>query len=191
MAKGVGKRGSSWSSKKWYQITTSPEFGQKPIGETCADDASKLVGRTIEVSFGELEGDFTNQNIKLMFKVNEVSGENAYTQFTGYTLTKDYLRSLIKRRATKVDANIKTTTQDGRVLKIKPSCFTVKRARGSHIRAIREIMEGVVKKRAGELNLQNLIEEMISGKLAYQIYKEVKHIYPLRKVEIRKSQILD
>jgi len=190
VAKAVGKRASSWSSKKWYQILSSPEFGQKPIGETPADDASKVVGRTIEVSLGELESDFSKHNIKLKFKVNEVAGESAYTQFVGYTLTREYLRSLIKRRTSKVDANIKVSTQDGRMLRVKPSCFTVKRAKSSQIRAIRKVMEEVVRKRASELSLQAFIEEMLSGKLAYQIYREAKHIYPLRKVEVRKTQIL-
>ncbi|MHC1570661.1 MAG: 30S ribosomal protein S3ae [Methermicoccaceae archaeon] len=191
MAKGVGKRASSWASKKWYQIMAPPEFGEKPVGESCADAPSKMIGRTIEVSLGELGGDITNQNIKLMFKVSEVAGESARTRFMGYTLTRDYLRSLIKRRTTKVDANIKVNTRDGRTLRLKPSCFTVRRARTSHIKTLRKLMEDVVRKRAEELTLQNLIEEMISGKLAYQIYKEAKHVYPLRKVEIRKSQILD
>lgn len=190
MAKAVGKRASSWSSKKWYQIHSSTEFGQKPIGETPADDPTKVVGRTIEVSLGELENDFSKHNVKLKFKVSEVAGESAYTQFVGYTLTREYLRSLIKRRTSKVDANIKVRTQDGNVLRVKPSCFTVKRAKSSQIRAIRKVMEEVVKNRASELSLQAFIEELLNGKLAYQIYREAKHIYPLRKVEVRKTQIL-
>jgi len=190
VAKAVGKRASSWSSKKWYQILSSAEFGQKPIGETPADDPSKVVGRTIEVTLGELDNDFSKYNIKLKFKVREVAGESAYTQFVGYTLTREYLRSLVKRRTSKVDANIKVSTQDGKVLRVKPSCFTIKRAKSSQIRAIRKVMEEVVKKRASELSLQAFIEELLSGKLAYQIYREAKHIYPLRKVEVRKTQIL-
>jgi small subunit ribosomal protein S3Ae len=68
--------------------------------------------------------------------------------------------------------------------------LTIKRAGSSQIKAIRDIMNATLRERGKELNYEQFIHEVVLGKLASDIYKKSKIIYPLRRVEISKTKIL-
>jgi small subunit ribosomal protein S3Ae len=186
----IRKKAEGWKAKKWYDVTTPEIFGSTSIGTTPTDDPSKLIGRILDTTLGELTNDLGKQNVKMHFKVNEVSGESAYTKFTGHELTRDYLRSLVKRRTSLVESNIVVTTKDGYKIHLKPIALTIKRAGSSQIKAIRDIMNGILRERGNELHYEQFIHEVVLGKLASDIYKRAKVIYPLRRVEISKTKIL-
>ena len=184
------KKAEGWKAKKWYDVVTPEIFGKMSIGSTPTDDPAKLVGRIMDTTLGELTNDLGKQNVKMHFKVNEVSGESAHTRFTGHELTRDYLRSLVKRRTSLVESNIIVTTKDGFKVHLKPMSLTIKRAGSSQIKAIRDIMNGTLRERAKDLDYEQFIHEVVLGKLASDIYKKSKIIYPLRRVEISKTKIL-
>ncbi|MGA3359210.1 MAG: 30S ribosomal protein S3ae [Halobacteriota archaeon] len=186
----IRKKAEGWKAKKWYDVTTPEIFGSTSIGTTPTDDPSKLIGRILDTTLGELTNDLGKQNVKMHFKVNEVSGESAHTKFTGHELTRDYLRSLVKRRTSLVESNIVVTTKDGYKIHLKPIALTIKRAGSSQIKAIRDIMNGILRERGNELHYEQFIHEVVLGKLASDIYKRAKVIYPLRRVEISKTKIL-
>jgi small subunit ribosomal protein S3Ae len=104
-------------------------------------------------------------------------------------MTTDYVRSLVKRRTSRIDSIVDVTTTDGYQVRIKPSCFTVKRARANQVKAIRELSKRVVMERSKNLDLNQLIQDVVGGKISLDIYKEAKVIYPLRRVEVRKTEI--
>ncbi|TAN43906.1 MAG: 30S ribosomal protein S3ae [Candidatus Methanoperedens sp.] len=179
----------SWKVKQWYNLVAPEMFGKVNIGETVADVPEKLIGRVIEVTLGELTNDLSKQNIKLLLKVDSVGGDSAYTKFTGHQLTQDYLRSLIKRSTSNIETNVSVLTKDGYTVRVKPSCYTIKRARANQVKAIRSIMNSVITSRAREMNMEQFVQEIVTGKLSASIYHDVKPIYPLRRVEVRKTEI--
>lgn len=178
-----------WKSKQWYTLIVPDMFGKSNIGETVADVPEKLVGRVVEVTLGEINGDVSKQNIKLILKIDRVSGDSAYTKLVGHQLTQDYLRSLVKRQTSNIETNVSVETKDGYIIRVKPSCFTIKRARINQIKEIRNIMNNVIIARAKELDMAQFIMDVVTGKLSTSIYHAVKPIYPLRRVEIRKTEI--
>jgi len=178
-----------WKSKQWYNIVAPDMLGKTNIGETIADDPEKLIGRVVETTLGELTNDMTKHNIKLSLKVHRVGGDTAYTKFVGHQLTQEYMRSLVKRHTSTIDANVVVTTKDGYVIRVKPVCFTLKRARANQVKAIRKIMENIIIAKAKEMDMPQFIQEIITGKLSATIYHDVKPIYPPRRVEIRKTEI--
>ncbi len=182
-------KAEGWKAKQWYNLVAPEMFGKANIGETVADVPEKLIGRVIEVTLGELTNDLSKQNIKLLLKVDSVGGDSAYTKFTGHQLTQDYLRSLVKRSTSNVETNISVSTKDGYVIRVKPSCYTIKRARANQVKAIRSIMNNVIISRAKEMDLEQFVQEVVTGKLSASIYHDVKPIYPLRRVEVRKTEI--
>lgn len=182
-------KAEGWKSKQWYNLVAPEMFGKANIGETVADVPEKLVGRVVEVTLGELTNDLTKQNIKLVLKVDSVGGDSAYTKFIGHQLTQDYLRSLVKRQTSSVESNISVKTKDDYTIRVKPSCFTIKRARANQVKEIRQIMNNVIMSRAKELDMAQFVQEIVTGKLSAGIYHDVKPIYPLRRVEVRKTEI--
>ena len=190
MARKSQKGVDTWKDKRWYTVLAPEMFGKTSIGETPSDKPDKLIDRVIETTLGNLTNDYSKQNTKLIFKVSDVDGDTANSKFIGHQLSRDYIRSLVKRRTSRIDANTEVTTSDGYTLRVKSSSFTIKRARTSHIESIRKLMEDKTRAKAEDLELSQYIQEIVLGKLSSDIYKEAKHVYPLRRVEVRKTEIL-
>jgi small subunit ribosomal protein S3Ae len=190
LARRSQRKADSRKAKQWYKVISPEMFGRSPVGETVAYDPEKVVGRIIETTLGDLTNNFSKQNTKLKFRVDRVAGDSAYTKFVGHEMTTDYIRSLVKRRTSRIDSIIDVATTDGYQVRVKPSCFTVKRARANQVKSIREISRNVIIEKAKGLDLNQLIQDVVNGKLSLDIYKEAKMVYPLRRVEVRKTQIM-
>lgn len=190
MARRSQRKAESRKAKQWYKVLSPEIFGRVPFGETLANDPDRIVGRIVETTLGDLTNNFSKQNTKLKFRVDRVAGDSVYTKFVGHEMTTDYVRSLVKRRTSRIDAIVDVTTTDGYHVRIKPSCFTVKRARANQVKSIREMSRRVVEEKAKSLDLNQLIQDIVQGKMSLDIYKEAKTVYPLRRVEVRKTEIL-
>ncbi len=187
--KKVQRKIDGWKSKEWFNIEAPAYLNRAIVGNTMAGDPSLLLGRNVETTVGELTNDMTKNNTKVILRINNVVGEIATTDLVGHELTTDYIRSIVKRQTSRIDANIEVRTKDGYVIRVKPTCFTIKRARSSQIKAIREVMIDIVKRRAMESDFENFMQEAILGRLSAAIYRQAKFIYPLRRVEIRKTYV--
>ena len=179
-----------WKQKKWYSVLAPSYFGNIEIGEIPASDPSLLYGRVVETTLYNITGDFSQIHILLYFQIVDVKGEFAYTRFKGHDLTRDYLKSLIRRGTSFVDGIFKVTTKDGYVLRVYPSAFTRYRIQTSKDVTIRKKMLEIVEAKAQSLTFEQFVREMVLGKIASEIYNAVKKIVPLRRVEVRKSKLL-
>lgn len=181
----------TWKEKQWFKIMTPTEFGDAEIGTTPARDPDMLVKRTVESSMRELTGDFSKQYVKLFFQINNVAGDTANTKFVGHHVTTDYVRSMIRRGTSRIDAITDVTTKEGYKVNVHVIAITVKRAKSSQQKFIRETMGRLVGELSEGKNFPELIEAIISGKMASSIYHETKKIYPLKRVEIIKTQVAE
>lgn len=179
-----------WRSKSWYMVLAPPYFGNVELGSVPADEPEKLMGRVIDSTLYEITNDFTHQYLKLYFQVNEIDGKTARTVFKGHEYSRDYLRSLVRRRTTKVDGLFNVNTKDGYKLRIAVSALTLSRIRTSQEKGIRIIMDKIIKEKATVLTLDQFAQEMVLGKIASDIYNEAKKLAPLRHVGIRKSKLV-
>jgi small subunit ribosomal protein S3Ae len=132
-----------WKAKNWYNLIAPTMFNKALIGETLADDPELLMGRVSEVTVQDITGDFSKMHIKLAFKVQDIRGSDAHTQFVGHDLTSDYVRRLTRRKKTRTDTTLDITTKDGTKLKVKPMAIADRRIQSSKQTAIREIMRRV------------------------------------------------
>jgi len=179
-----------WRGKSWYMVLAPPYFGNVELGAVPADEPEKLVGRVIDSTLYDITNDFAHQYLKMYFQIIEVDGKTARTIFKGHEYSRDYLRSLVRRRTTKVDGLFQITTKDGYKLQVAVCAFTLSRIRTSQEKAIRTIMEKIIKEKASALTLDQFAQEMVLGKIASDIYNEAKKIAPLRHVGVRKSKLL-
>ncbi|RLI11589.1 30S ribosomal protein S3ae [Candidatus Bathyarchaeota archaeon] len=180
-----------WKLKKWYMVLAPPYFGEQELFEVPADSPEKLLKRVLEATLYDItHEDIRQQVIKLYFQVVAVEGDKAKTIFKGHEYSRDFLRSLVRRRTSKVDGIFDVTTKDGYKLRVYPCALTQYRIKTSQQRAIRKIMKEIVERKARELNFGQFVQEMVLGKMASDIYNEAKKVAPLRHVGIRKSKLL-
>jgi len=175
--------------KRWYTIFAPEQFDRAELGETLAEEPDQVIGRNIETTLGEINNDAGANNTKLTFKITDVGSDSAYTEFIKNELTRDYLRSLVRRGASKTDATITVVTTDDYRVQLQPVAFATKKADNSQEHAIRRVMIDLVEEAAADRTFEQLADSVIEGRLSSAIYGEAKTIYPLRRVEIKKFEL--
>jgi small subunit ribosomal protein S3Ae len=187
--KQVGRRVEGWKAKSWYKVYTPDSLGKAYIGDTIANDPENVVGRIMQTTLGEIINDYSRQNVKMKFRVENVTGDAAYTQFVGHELTRDYLRSLVKRRTSRIDCHVPVTTKDGKKVDLTVTCYTLTRANLSQTHAIRGLMAQKAQDMAKEGDFNALLNGIVTGEISKEIFKAVKPLFPVRRVEIIKSKV--
>jgi len=179
-----------WKSKSWYRIVAPEIFDGVVIGETVASDPESLLGRVTEISLQDLAGDFSRTHIKAKFKINGIRGGECKTRFIGHEMTTDYIRRLTRRRRSKIEAVFTVRTKEGFKVKVKPLSITNKRINSSIKRSLRKKQREVVKEMANDSRLGEFAEKMLFGELSKKLANECKTVYPLKQVEIWKSEVV-
>ncbi len=188
-AKGKHVR-DKWRGKAWYMVVAPPFFGNVELGTVPAEEPEQLIGRVVEATLYDITSDFSHQNLKMFFQISEIEGKTARTLFKGHEYSRDYLRSLVRRRTTKVDGLFNLITKDGYKMRVAVSALTLSRIRTSQEKIIRSMMDKTVKEKAAALTLDQFVQEMVLGKIASDVYNEAKKVAPLRHVGIRKSKLI-
>jgi len=179
-----------WKSKNWYSVLAPPTFDNATVADTLADSPDSLINRVTGVSLQDLTNDFRKSHITLYFKINRVEESNAYTQFIGHTLTSDYLRRMIRRRRSKIDGVYDVTTRDGAVIRVKPFATTDKRIQNSQKKVIREAMKKTIEDQGKTGTLSEFVRDILDGKIGSDIYKNCKKLYPVKRIEIYKTEVV-
>jgi small subunit ribosomal protein S3Ae len=179
-----------WRGKAWYMVVAPPFFGNVELGALPAEEPQQLIGRVVEATLYDITSDFSHQYLKMFFQINELDGKTARTLFKGHEYSRDYLRSLVRRRTTKVDGLFNLTTKDGYKLRVAVSALTLSRVKTSQEKLIRDMMAKIIDEKAAVLTLDQFVQEMVLGKIASDVYNKAKKVAPLRHVGIRKSKLI-
>jgi small subunit ribosomal protein S3Ae len=179
-----------WRGKAWYMVVAPPFFGNVELGALPAENPEHLIGRVVEATLYDITSDFSHQYLKMFFQINELEGKTAHTLFKGHEYSRDYLRSLVRRRTTKVDGLFNLTTKDGYRLRVAVSALTLSRIKTSQEKLIRDMMAKTIEEKAAALTLDQFVQEMVLGKIASDVYNKAKKVAPLRHVGIRKSKLV-
>ncbi|ODS38942.1 MAG: hypothetical protein A7316_06690 [Candidatus Altiarchaeales archaeon WOR_SM1_86-2] len=183
----LARKVDSWKQKSRYRIVAPEEFNSQEVGVTVAADPKKLVGRTLKVTIRDLTGDKTKQHLNLIFEIGKVRDSNAYTKFKRFEVSRNYLKGLVKADTSKIDHI--HDIDDSNNLRIKTVVITRNRIKTSQKNAINskisEILDGYK-----DANLKDLVEQSLSGKLNTRIYREIKNVCPIQRVEIREIRAM-
>jgi small subunit ribosomal protein S3Ae len=187
--KQVGRRVEGWKAKSWFKVYVPDNLGKAYIGDTISSDVETVKGRIMQSTLGEILNDYGKQHIKMRFKINEVTGDAAYTEFVGHEVTRDYLRSLVKRRSSRIDCMMMVVTKDNKKIRLTISVYTFARANIAQEHAIRKAIMASVAAQAPAWDLTMLVNGIVSGEISRDLFKSVKTIYPTRRVEVIKSKV--
>ncbi|MHA1792175.1 MAG: 30S ribosomal protein S3ae [Promethearchaeota archaeon] len=179
-----------WKAKSWYEVHASPEFEEIYIGQSPASDEKLVKNRVIETSLYDFTKDFNHIHIKLRFKIIEVNGLLCKTRFIGHEMTRDYIRSLIRRGTNRIDAIVDVKTKDNFSFRITGSVFTIAMAKSSQQKTIRKIIHDVLIEEAKNRNFKDFVQEMVFGNIEKGIKRISNDIYPIRESKLIKSKLL-
>jgi small subunit ribosomal protein S3Ae len=181
-----------WRSKHWFRVRAPPLFQNVDLGETMASEPEQVLGRTLETTLLDISGgsDIGKAHIKLRFQVERISGDNvAETRFVGHELTSDYVRRLARRKRSKIDSSWPVTTKDGVEIVLKPVAVGEQRLQ-THLRTeLRHKLRSLLTEEAAQKTAPEFVREMLQGDLGKLLSQGLRTLYPLKKIEIRSSEV--
>ena len=185
------KQKDKWKAKRWYTIRAPRQpWHFKVIGETLGEEDELLIGRMYEITQQEVDGDFSKMHVKLKFRVAEIVGQDAITEFAGHEVLKDHVRRQVRRYRGKVDDVVDAITDDGYYVRIKPFMITQGRVKTSQKKAIRDACRDVILQAAARNTWVDLQKQILSGDLEQAVEKAARTIVSVKTVMIRKSQLI-
>ena len=185
------KQKDKWKAKRWYTIRAPRQpWHFKVIGETLGEEDELLIGRMYEITQQEVDGDFSKMHVKLKFRVAEIVGQDAITEFAGHEILKDHVRRQVRRYRGKIDDTVDAITDDGYYVRIKPFLITQGRVKSSQKKAIRDACRDLILQTAARNTWVDLQKQILSGELEQEVEKAARTIVSVKTVMIRKSQLI-
>ncbi len=177
--------------KEWYEIVAPKFLGEAVVGETLTANPKILKGRTVEVSLMDITNDFSKFYIKLKLQVTDIDGKRLYTKFVGHDILKEKIYRMVLRRRRRVDSIDLVHTKDGKTVRIKTIAIVLRRTKTAIKDAVRAKISQMVKEAAEKHTIEELIKSVLDSELQRHLRDELKKIYPVGQVEIRKSEIIE
>ncbi|MBI4017458.1 MAG: hypothetical protein HY366_00765 [Candidatus Aenigmarchaeota archaeon] len=179
-----------WKGKEWYELVAPKLFGERIITETPASDVVQLTGRTVVVNAATLTGNPSKYYYKIRFRVSNISGRRVLCEYDGHECSRDFVSRMIRRRSRRIDTRDVVTLQDGKRLVVKVIGTTIRTTKSTIESEVAKKVSASVAALAAQLTLEAFVTEMLAGNLQKKIQSDVSKIYPLREVEINKTDVL-
>lgn len=183
------KKVSGWKNKKIYSILAPEKFDKQEIGTTLTDDPARLNGRTVNVTLGELTKERSKNYLNLVFEVYSTKADKALTKFKKFFIPTGYLRSKVRKHTKKIDY-----TRDVSLSDVKANVKVMVLSRHN----VSEVQKSEIKAHIDELlasyseePVDEFVHKVLFGKLGTEIYKKVKVVCPILRVEVYRVTALD
>ncbi|MCL4328529.1 MAG: 30S ribosomal protein S3ae [Candidatus Thermoplasmatota archaeon] len=189
--KGQKKVRDKWKEKTWFTVVSPPYLGEKEIALSPASGPEAMVGRKIEVPVSDLTGNFKKAGVKAVFEVTSCQGTKCATEFVGHFVGDDYVRRMVRRRKERMDVVSKSVTKDGVVVSVKAVIVTDTKLTNARKSSIRKNTGSAISEKASSMPMGEFAAYLMGDDLPNAISSVNKDIFPLRKIEIRKSEVLN
>ena len=190
MAKVVVKSKVKKVKRKYPVEIIAPEYlNSAKLGSSQVTDLNSLSNKTIKMNLMYVTGNVKNQNIRLVFKVDEVSSGLAKTQVKSYEQIPYYLGRFVKKGSDLIEDSFVCKSKDGQDIRIKPFIVTKANTSGLTINLVRSKAKEVISKDVASKTYDEFISAVIMGKEQINYRNELKKLFPLKAFEFRKVSL--
>jgi small subunit ribosomal protein S3Ae len=188
--KGQRRVKDKWREKKWFSIMAPNQLGGKEIALSPAVNGEELVGRKVEVPVSDFTGNFKKSNSKLIFQVVSCTGLKCSSSFAGHIVSDDYIRRMVRRRKERLDVITEIKTTDGFTMALKTVAVTDSKLTATKRAELREAILKFLIERTSNMSFYEFARYVIGDEIYSNIVDAVRDIYPLKKIEIRRSELI-
>lgn len=190
MAKVVVKSKAKKVKRKFPVEIVAPEYlNSVSLGKSEVTDLSQLEGKTAKINMMYVTGNIKNQNIRLVFRVTEVSSGLAKTQVCGYYQIPYYLGRFVKKGSDLIEDSFVAQSKDGKDVRVQPFIVTKMNVSNLVLGSLREKSKELIVKEISSLTYNDFINSVINGKIQNLFRNELKKIYPLKSFEFRDVEL--
>lgn len=179
-----------WKEKKWYRIMAPSQLGGKEIAMAVSVGAEGLKGRIIETPISEFSGNFKKSNAKLRFRIVDTIGTKCTTIFIGHAVNDDYVRRMVRRRKERIDIVKTVKTTDSYEFVLKVVAITDNKLTANKSAELRNKITELIVERTKNMDYFEFARFVMEDESISELLNGVKDIYPLKKLEMRKSVLV-
>lgn len=180
----------TWKKKRWHKILAPKLFNQQVIGETPALEPDMVIGRTVMSNLMHLTRDMKKQHIDVIFEVEKVMGDTAYTQLKTYQINPSFIKRFVRRNRNRIDDSFVCKTKDAKVIRLKPFILTRGITTKSVNTSVRHIAKRFLANYVAKNDYEIIARDLISNKLQRTLVDYLRAVYPIKSCEIRVMQML-
>ena len=182
-------RSASKKKKLEFEIVAPSYFNSVTLGKTTAKDAKSVLGRTVLISMRDLTGKPTMTGVFARFYVVDVKGDRAQTILKEHEVSSSMIKRQTRRRRSKVEIVHDFNTRDGMRVRMKTDVFTNRRASSNQQTALRQLVMDNLTSLSASKAYADVMLDVVFGKAAMTLNEACKKIMPIRRVEIRKTEL--
>ncbi len=179
----------TWKLKTWYSVLAPKFLGEVEIAKTPASDEDKLINRVIILPLKEVSHDIAHIYTNIKLRVFEIKGKTAFTKFIGHEISKEYLSTLVRRHRDALHVVYPVKSRDGVEFTVKILLVTAVPCSNSQKTALRNALKKEVEAKVAATDFGKFITEALYGRLGAELSQKLKRIAPVRRIEIKKTQL--
>ena len=181
-----------WKAKKWYTVRAPQLFESKEFCEVVASDDKRLMNRIVRASLFELgvggAGAQMAMFTSLRFRITGVNGAEASTKLLGHEIAGSFIKTFARRGKSLIHQVVDEKTKDNEDLRLKVVAVTGARVSRNTRRNLRNALVEETKKAVAEKPFDEIIQDVVYGRLSSRLFGRLKQITRMRRVEVRKSE---
>lgn len=179
----------TWKLKTLYSVLAPKFLGEVEIAKTPASDEDKLINRVIILPLKEVSRDIAHIYTNIKLRVFEIKGKTAFTKFIGHEISKEYLSTLVRRHRDALHVVYPVKSRDGVEFTVKILLVTAVPCSNSQKTALRNALKKEVEAKVAATDFGKFITEALYGRLGAELSQKLKRIAPVRRIEIKKTQL--
>ncbi len=178
-----------WKTKQWYVLKAPKLFNEAEVAQVPSQDPQHLLNRIIELPLKEITHDLSHMYINVKLRVEEIKGKTAYSKFIGHALAREHLQALGRRNRSMLYVVLAAKSSDGVEFTVKTLIVTNGKASGSQREALRKSLVSHLLGKISQSDFGKFIQEVIYGKASSEAYNVLKKVFPVKRVEIYKTEL--
>ncbi|MFG1519990.1 MAG: 30S ribosomal protein S3ae [Thermoplasmataceae archaeon] len=184
------KTKDKWKEKTWYTISSPSYMGGKELITSLGNSPESMVGRKIEIPVSDITGNFKKGTTKVVFRITDCEGTKCSTDFIGHYVSDDYIRRMVRRRKERIDIVSKFKTSDDYIIAIKSVIVSDAKLNSNKRSSLRRKIFEVLNQKVMQSSYHDICSYIIGDDIQNDIIEATKNIYPVKKLEVRKSEVI-
>ncbi|MEM4255612.1 MAG: hypothetical protein QXR53_04795 [Candidatus Norongarragalinales archaeon] len=188
----VKKTIDSWKAKQWYTLVAPKFLGEVHTTLTIpATEEATLLNRVISIPLKEVTRDISHLYFSVRLRVSEIKGKNAFTKFIGFSLAREYVSTLVRRRRDALELHIPLKSKDGIEFQLSSLIVTQGTCSETQKKGLRNMLAEELKKRSAAADFGDFIRSIMFQQLNAELHKALAKVYPLKRVELTKAELYE
>lgn len=179
----------TWKTKTWYAVLAPKFLGEVEVAKTPASDEATLLNRVIILPLKEVSHDIAHIYTNIKLRVFEIKGKTAFTKFIGHEVSREYLSTLVRRHRDALHVVYPVKSRDGVEFTIKVLLVTAVPCSNAQKTSLRNALKKELEAKVAATDFGKFIQEALYGRLGAELSHKLRRIAPIRRIEVKKTQL--